>query len=80
MKDVLRLITILIGFLGLLAFLSSCAKNGRVYNGIAQGIYEGTYQTQEMTKDEPTIAPGNEHPSYDQYRREKKEMMKDKNN
>jgi hypothetical protein len=62
-----------------IAFLSSCGKSESVYKGVARGIYEGANQTQEMKRDDPTPEPGNEHPSYDQYERERQEMINDKN-
>ena len=62
----------------LIAFVSSCGKNEKVYRGITQGIYEGANQTQEMKKDDPTREPGKEPSSYDQYERERQEMIKNK--
>ena len=79
MKDDLKLIITILIFFCFIAFLCSCAKNEKVYKGIVQGIYEGTKQIQEMKNDDPTPEPDNEIPSYDQYERERQEMIKDKN-
>jgi hypothetical protein len=61
-----------------IAFLSSCGKNDSIYKGVAQGMYEGANQAQEMKRDDPVAEPGNEPASYDQYERDRQETMKDK--
>ena len=76
MKRILK-ISILCCLMGL---LFSCGKSGNVYKGIKHGLYEGGIQTQEMKNDDPTPEPGEEAPSYDQYERERQEIIKDKDN
>jgi hypothetical protein len=62
----------------LMAFFSSCGKSKSIYKGVAQGMYEGANQAQEMKRDDPTPAPGNEPPSYDQYERDRQKTINDK--
>jgi hypothetical protein len=75
LKRILKIFTICC----FIAFLSSCGKSEKVYKGVVQGMYEGANQTQEIKKDDPTPEPGKEPPSYDQYERDRQEMIKDKN-
>ena len=56
--------------------LSSCAKSGKVYDGFLRGMYEGANQTQEMQRKDLIPPPGKEPPTYDQYEKERQEMLK----
>ena len=61
-----------------IACLSSCGNSEKIYKGVAQGMYEGANQTQELKKDAPIPEPGKEPASYDRYERERQEMTNDK--
>jgi hypothetical protein len=43
-------------------------------------MYEGANQAQEMKRTDPTPTPGKEPPAYDQYERERQEMLTDSEN
>jgi hypothetical protein len=63
----------------LMGWVSGCASRDKMYEGICQGIYDGSNQIQEM-KNPESIPPQAEEPiTYEQYKRERQEMLKDQN-
>lgn len=67
---------IVILFMGL---LSSCTDKNKVYDNIYHGMYNGANQIQEMKNPEPVSPPGQERLTYEQYKQEREEMLKDRN-
>ena len=76
MKTLLHLIIIIV----FAVFLNSCAKNDKIQDGIIRGIYKGANQAQEMKSDDPLSSPNKETPTYEQYERERKEILTDQEN
>ena len=73
MKSILRS-SIIICFI---VCICSCVKNEKAHEGFFRGMYEGSNQIQKMKNaDEPPF-PGKEPPTYDQYKRERQEMLTD---
>jgi hypothetical protein len=63
----------------LMGGLSACANKNKFYDGICHGIYEGSKQNQEI-KNPDTVRqrqPGGEPLNYEQYKKERQEMLKD---
>jgi len=58
----------------------ACSENAKVHEGIFRGIYEGSNQVQEMKGDDPVPSPREEPPTYEQYERERQEMLTDHKN
>ena len=58
----------------------ACAENAKVHEGIFRGIYEWSNQVQEMKGDAPVPSPCEEPPTYEQYERERQEMLTDHEN
>jgi len=66
----------LIPFL-LMVWFSACADKDKVLEGVYQGMYDGSGQMQEMKNSEPVPSPGKEYPTYEQYKKEREEMLRD---
>lgn len=73
MKAIVRLFFVVL----LVSWLPACANKGKIYRGVCQGMYDGLSQQREMKDPEPIPPPGSETPTYDQYEREREEMLKD---
>lgn len=58
-----------------ISWLPACAKKDKVFQGACQGVYGTSQQMHEMNHPDPQISPDREHPSYDQYEREREEML-----
>ena len=76
LKAVLMLLTALL----LMVFLSACANSNTILKGICQGIYNSSNQVAEMKEPEDKLQTEKEPISYDQYIRERQEMLKDQEN
>lgn len=50
-----------------------------MYENICRGMYSGANQMQEMKNQEPVPPPGEEHLNYEQYKKERQELLKDHN-
>ena len=63
----------------LIGCLCACGPKGSVSDGIIQGIYETSQQAGEMQDPEagPVPAPGEEPLTYDQYQKEREDMLKE---
>ena len=60
--------------------LSSCAdKKHTMYDNMCSGVYNGAYQMQDMRNREPVLPAGEERPTYEQYKKEREAMLKDRN-
>ena len=57
--------------------ICSCSNNEKVRDGFFRGMYEGCNQVQEMRHADQPPPPGKETPTYDQYERERQEIIKD---
>lgn len=55
----------------------ACSKNEKARDGFLRGIYEGSNQVQEMRHAGEPPQPGNETQAYDQYKRERQEILTD---
>ncbi len=71
MKTILRWITAL----SLLGGLSGCTDKNKIYEGVYRGMYDGATQMQELKNPDPTPPPRKESLSYDQYKREREEIL-----
>lgn len=62
-----------------MVWLSACANKSKIYDGICQGIYDLSNQNQEMKSPEAARQrpPGKEPLTYEQYQKERQEMLKD---
>jgi hypothetical protein len=76
LKTVLMLLTALL----LMVCLSACANNNTILKGICQGIYNSSNQVSEMKEPKDKLQTEKEPISYDQYIRERQEMLKDQEN
>lgn len=62
-------------------FLFSCGSKQEIVEGVKQGMYEGMNQTQQMKQEDyPTPESGRQPPTYEQYKRERQEIIKDTDN
>jgi hypothetical protein len=59
------------------ACIFSCAKSNSVCDGFRRGMYEGLNQVHEMEHTDETPQQGEETPAYDQYQRERQEIVTD---
>jgi len=58
-------------------WFSACADKDKIREGIYRGVYEGSLQTQER-KDTETLPSQKKEPlTYEQYKKERDEMIKD---
>jgi hypothetical protein len=69
----LKLITISAVAIMSIILLSSCAKKDNVYNG----MYNMGNQMQQMKDPGPISSPGSEPLTYEQYKKERHELIKD---
>jgi hypothetical protein len=61
----------------LIGGLSACANKGRIYGGLCHGIYDAASQVQKM-KNPEIVPPLRKEPlSYEQYREERQERLRD---
>jgi len=60
----------------LMGGFSACADKNKILEGVYQGMYDGSGQMQEMKNPEPVPPPGKESPTYEQYKKEREEMLK----
>lgn len=69
------------GFAGTIIFvmcsICSCAKNEQTTDNILRGMYESSQQVQEMKYGDELPQPDKEAPTYDQYKRERQEIITD---
>lgn len=61
----------------LLGWVSACTDNDRIYENIYQGVYESSNQVQEMKNTDPLPSQEKKPPTYEQYKRERNEILKD---
>ena len=73
MKAIVRLFFVVL--LG--SWLPACANKDKTYRGVCQGMYDGLNQQREMKDPESIPPPGSKTPSYEQYEREREEMLRD---
>lgn len=57
--------------------ICSCSKNEKTTDNIFRGIYESSQQVQEMKYADELPQPDKEAPTYDQYKRERQEIITD---
>ncbi|MBU3949166.1 MAG: hypothetical protein KJ882_07055 [Proteobacteria bacterium] len=72
MKLIFRFSVIIIFFM---ICFCSCSKNEKARDGFFRGMYEGSKQVQEIKHADETQRPGKEPPTYDQYKRERQEIL-----
>ena len=69
-------------FSGIILFfmfcICSCSNNKKVRDGFFRGMYEGSNQFQEMKHADELPQPREEPPTYDQYQRERQEIIIDR--
>jgi len=58
----------------LVSWLSSCANKDKIY----EGLYDGFNQLQDMNNTEEARRSEKEHPTYQQYKKERQEIFKNK--
>ncbi len=73
MKTVLKILI----FACFVLCLCSCAEKDKAYDGFLRGMYEGANHTQEMQREDPIPPAGEKTPTYDQYARDRQEIIKD---
>ena len=73
MKEIVRLLLVVL----LLCWLPACANKDKIYQGVCRGMYNQLNKQSEMNDPDPIPPPGSETPTYDQYERERKEMLQD---
>ena len=61
-----------------LVLLSACGKNGKIYEGVSQGMYNASNQVQQMKNLNTSPSQENEPLTYEQYKRERQEMLQGK--
>jgi hypothetical protein len=59
-----------------ISWLPACAKKDKIVKGTCQGVYEMSHTMHEMEHPDGPVPLDREHPSYDQYEREREEMTK----
>lgn len=75
MKLTLYLFGIIIFFM---ISICSCSNNKKVRDGFFRGMYEGSNQVQEMKHADELPQLDEEPPTYDQYQRERQEIITDR--
>jgi hypothetical protein len=55
--------------------LNACAKKDEIVKGTCQGVYDMSHTMQEMEHPDGPAPLDREYPSYDQYEREREEML-----
>lgn len=71
---------IVLSFLAIICLtflISSCANNEKVHENLYRGMYEGAKQVQKMNNPDEKPPQDIDTPSYDQYKRERQEILKD---
>jgi hypothetical protein len=58
-----------------ISWLPACAKKEKVIKGTCQGVYDMSHAMHEMEHPDGPVPLDREHPSYDQYEREREEML-----
>lgn len=58
-----------------IASIISCSKSDKATENFRRGMYEGANKIQELNSESPTIPQGQEPPTYDQYERERQEVL-----
>jgi hypothetical protein len=61
-----------------LTWLLGCASKEGIYEGICHGLYDASILAQQNKDPESVPPPGKEPPTYEQYKREREETMKDR--
>jgi hypothetical protein len=56
----------------LISWAAACTQKENIY----QGIFEATSQQQKMRSSDPSTTQNKEYPPYQQYKRERKEMLR----
>lgn len=59
-----------------MAWLVACTCKEDIYDGVCHGLYDSLILAQQNKDPESVPPPGKEPPTYEQYKREREEMMK----
>jgi hypothetical protein len=63
----------------LICWFPGCAEKDEIVKGTCQGIYEMSHTMHKMEHPDDPVPLDREHPSYDQYERERDEMLGSEN-
>jgi hypothetical protein len=61
--------------LSVISWLPACANKDEIIKGTCQGVYDMSHTMHEMEHADGPVPLDREHPSYDQYEREREEML-----
>jgi hypothetical protein len=76
LRVILKTILKLFAIVFFMTFIYSCASKDKIKDGFHRGMYEGANQSQEMKRGNP-LPSSEKPPTYDQYERERQEMLTD---
>jgi hypothetical protein len=62
-----------------MCLLSSCTDKSKMHDNFWGGMFYGASQMQETKNEEPVPPPGEERPTYEQYKKERQELLKAQN-